>query len=167
MGEGVVPATVAENAEIGGAEQVGAGLEGEAVAGQRHPRHLLTVRQQSVEIHANLPALLVHMHVRRGDVGIEPVGAAFRPVRGRARRSWPLGAEQGLGHVEATGFVHAPGALHGLGMGEANVGALVVGEIEVVAAKRALDPRRHSDHRGAVDVVAHAVVHARADDRMR
>ena len=42
----------------------------------------------------------------------------------------------------------------------------MVGEVKIVAAEPVLDPVRHADQRRAVDVVAHALIHVRTDDRL-
>ena len=167
MGQGIGPAAMAEDAEIGRAEQGGADLEGETVPAQRHARPLFAVRQQAVEIHADPLVVRVDMDVRRGDMGIEPVDPALRPVRGGPRRWRTLGAEEGVGHVERARAVDAPGAFERMGVGQSDVRALVVGEVEVVAAQRPVDPGRGPYHGGAVDVVAHAGIHVRADDGLR
>ena len=51
-------------------------------------------------------------------------------------------------------------------VGEADVRSLVVCEIEIVSAEGLHDPVGNADERGAIDVVAHPVVHMRSDDRL-
>ena len=62
--------------------------------------------------------------------------------------------------------MHVPRAREVVGVREPNIVALVVGKVEVVAAQRIGQPVGHLDERGTLDVVAHAVVHVRTDDRI-
>ena len=51
-------------------------------------------------------------------------------------------------------------------IGESDVTALVMSEVEVILPERVLDPVRHPDERWAVDVVTNPIVHVWVDDRV-
>ena len=95
-------------------------------------------------VQAYTPFRVVDMHVGRGHVPRE------------ARRVQPEDAR----------LVGPPRPGQVVGIGQSDVAAVVVGEVEVVAAEWARDPVRDTDQRRAVDVVAHAGVHVGPDDRV-
>ena len=61
-------------------------------------------------------------------------------------------------------FVHGPGSGHRIRVGQPDIDAPVIGEVQVVAAEGILDPVRHTDERRPGDVAAHPPVHVRGDD---
>ena len=138
----------------------------QAVVRARGAGALPAVAQRAVEIHPNLAPLLIHMHIRRGDVRIDL--AALHP-RGHARivQVERIGAVRKGRLLEAQRpwLVHPPGALQRVGAGQPNVSAVVVGEVEQVAPRRVGQPLGRADQRGTVDVRPHPRVHMGPDDR--
>ena len=61
--------------------------------------------------------------------------------------------------------MHSPRASNFIGIGHADVGATVIGKIQVIVAQRILYPFRHLDQRGPLDIAAHSRIHLRRDDR--
>lgn len=49
-------------------------------------------------------------------------------------------------------------------IGQFNIGAAVIAEIEIILAQWTVDPVRYSDQRRALDIATHARVHARDND---
>lgn len=129
---------VAEGSKVGSAQKLGSSLEVDAVRRERDPGRLTpSVGQEPVEVHPDTACGEVDVHVGGGDV-----------------RTVAAGREEGLGEAEASRLVHGPGAAQLLGSRESDVSAAVVGEVEVVAPKRLLEPGRCRDQRGPVDVRA-------------
>ena len=168
----VVPPLVPEHPKVRVAEDLGPGLEGDAVGGHRDPGALLAVLAHAVEVHADLVAFVVDVHIGRRDVGLEVVlpGAGTRDVPadrladGFERRAF--GREVRGIQRERPRRVHAPRAGERVGEGQPDVRPLVVREVQVVATERLLDPVRDPDERRAVDVGAHPSVHVGPDDRL-
>ena len=166
----VVPSLVPEHPEVRVAEDLGAGLEVDAVRGHRHPCALLAVFEHAVVVHADLVAVVVDVHIGRCDVGMEIVLldrvrripahrlAHVRGIRTHCREVRCLQRERSR-------CVYPPRAGERVGAGEADVETLVMGEVEVVATERIFDPVRNPDERRSVDVRAHPAVHAGLDDR--
>ena len=152
-GQGVPEAVVPEGAEVRLPQDLGPRLEVQAVAGHRGPGHL-AAGVPPVDVHHDLLPLVDDVHVRRGDVH---VGAG-----GCARRAG--GREVRVGEVEDARLVGRPGALQGIRPGEPDVGAAMIGEVEVVASQGALRPVGHPDEGRAGDVAAHRGVHVGPDD---
>ena len=50
-------------------------------------------------------------------------------------------------------------------IGQSDISAAVIGEIQVVVAKRIHYPIRHLDQRGSLDIATHSSIHFRSDDR--
>ena len=167
----VVPPPVPEHAKVRVAEDLRAGLEGDPVSRYRDPGALLAVADHPVVVHPDLAAVVVDVHVGRGDMGMEmvlldrPLGlAALRLADRRGVRAG--GGEMRRLEREGPRRVHAPRARDRVRDGQPNVGPLVIGEVEVVPAERRLDPVRNPDERRSVDVRAHPSVHVGPDDRL-
>ena len=58
--------------------------------------------------------------------------------------------------MQAAGRINRPGSGEVTGVAQANVAALVIGEIELVIPEPMLDPVGHADRRWALDVPADA-----------
>ena len=117
----------------------------EAVLRQGHKGFLTTAASgRAVKVHPNLLSRLVHMHVRRSNVPVAAWG--FRQLE----RAW---------------LVDGPRPFELIGIGEPDVIAAVVGEIEVVVPQPIADPRGDAHKRRTVDIVARiAWQHFPADD---
>ena len=168
----VVPPRVPEHPEVRVAEDLRPGLEGNAVGGHRDPGALLAVLAHAVEVHADLAAFVVDVHVGRRDVGLEVVlldaGTRDIPADPLAHGfgDGPFGREVRCLQRERPRHVHAPRAGERVGEGQPDVRPLVVREVQVVATEGLLDPVRDPDERRAVDVGAHPSVHVGPDDRL-
>ena len=92
--------------------------------------------------------------------------AVARRCRASLRNLRRLRRKQRLGELERPRLVRAPRSFEPIGVGEPDVGALVVGEVEVVAAERIGHPGGDPDQRRALHVRPHARIHARANDRV-
>ena len=149
----VPEAVVPEGAEVRPPEDLRPSLEAQAVARHGGPGHL-PAGVAAVDVHHDLPPFLDDVHVRRGDVHVGAGGRARRAGRREVR----------VGQVEDAGLVGRPGSLQGVGVGEPDVGAAVIGEVEVVAPQGVLRPVRHADERRPRDVAAHRGVHVGPDD---
>ena len=122
-------------------------------------------------VHPDLAARMVDVDVGRRDVRVEIVlldcarrlpARSLADVRGVGAHRREVRRLQ----CERSGRVHAPRTGERVGAGEPDVRTLVVGEVQVVAAERLLDPVGNPDERGAVDVGPHPVVHVGPDDRL-
>ena len=96
----------------------------------------------AVVVHDDATALGVNMDIWRGDVS---------PERRVLEREDPRN-------------VDPPRPSEAIGVREADEFALVMGEVEVVAAERMLDPFRDADERRAVEVVADAGIMEGTED---
>ena len=89
---------------------------------------------------------VIDLDLGRRDVGVEILEVLdWIGLRTKQRR---------LAHRQDAGFVDSPRPRDGIGVSQADVPAHVMREVHIVAAQRALDPRRHPNDGGAVDVVA-------------
>ena len=145
----------------------------------RHPGLLITDPDETVEVHEDLPAVVVDVHVGRRDVGHREVVADLQrrrltqgrgvrlpvPLAGRVVDDQVLDREVRLGQMQRTGPVDGPGAGQLVGVSESDVGALVVGEVQVVPAERIGNPVRHPDQGRTLDVGADARIGRGVDDR--
>ena len=168
----VVPPLVPEHPKVRVAEDLGPGLEGDAVGGHRDPGALLAVLAHAVEVHADLVVFVVDVHIGRRDMGLEVVlpgaGTLDVPADGLADgfECRAFGREVRYLQRERPRRVRAPRAGERIGEGQPDVRPLVVREVQVVATERLLDPVRDPDERRAVDVGAHPFVHVGPDDRL-
>ena len=119
------------------------------------------------------------MHVRRGDVGGDKVIAQrgrhlvteHRSIAGgdpleRLSIDYEiLDKEAGVGQPQRAGLVDRPRPLDGVGVGEPDERALVVGEVTEVPAEGTRQPRRRTDDRRALNIGADAGMTGRRDDR--
>lgn len=64
-------------------------------------------------------------------------------------------------HIKNAGLVNRPRPSQVVGGGEPDVFSSMMGEVEVLLAKRFVDPLRHADERGAVDVISEPPFQAR------
>ena len=119
-----MPAIPLEQAHVGTAQDLLASLEVQAVRRERDPAELGCAASgraaagpagvlATVVVQPNLPLLVIDVDVRRGDVA----------------------AEVGRRERQDTRLVGLPGAAQVVGVSEADVAAIVVGEVEVVLAK--------------------------------
>jgi hypothetical protein len=74
--------------------------------------------------------LVVHMHVGRGDV------AALLLITAGGFH---------LLQLEGAGLVDGPGPLQPVGMGQADIGSSVIGEVQIVLPQRLLQPVGNTD----------------------
>src|SRR4029453_12404093 len=93
-------------------------------------------------VETDLPLGVIDMHVRGGH----------------------MAGKQGLPEWQDSLPVDRPGSLQLVAIGKTEILAVVVRKVQVVAPKGLLNPVRDVDERRAVDIVAHAVVHMRADN---
>ena len=70
------------------------------------------------------------------------------------------------GDREDAGFAGPSRPEQIVGVGQADVATIVVREVQVVSSERPIEPVRGADVRRSVDVVGHAAVRVRADDRL-
>ena len=168
-----------EGAPVCAAEDFLARSEGDAVCGTGDARDLLREGFETVIIHHEAPVLLVDMDIGRGDVRrrhflrevwklleVEPGSFGARAVVGHllvGEGRWRV-REGRVGDVERAGLMDLPRAFEMIRIRQADVGALVVGEIQVVPAQAVGDPVRHTDQRGSLYVVADAGVCGGRDD---
>ena len=66
--------------------------------------------------------------------------------------------------IEHARFMHPPRTGEGIRNREANIGPIVMREVEVIPAKWFRQPIRRPDKGRAIDVRSHSPVHFRADD---
>ena len=99
---------------------------------------------RAVIVHDQALVRVVDVHVRRRDVST--AGRLTQLQRARA--------------------IDSPRACQPVCIGQADVLTLVVGKVEIVLAQGIRQPLGHADQRGAVDIVAHAVIHMGVDDRV-
>ena len=118
-----------------------------------------------------LAPVLAHMRVRGGDVrddgAVGRARHAFAQWHGRAafRHRRALGQEVRLGEMQRAGRVDRPRAGDVVRVRQADVAALVVGEVQVVAAEAVRQPVGRPDQRRPLDVGADARVQAGVDDQ--
>ena len=121
-------------------------------------RPLLPLGEPSVEPHHEATVGVVHEHLWRRDVRVEVLEVlgwvGLRTVEGRVR------------HRHGARLVNPPRTFDPIGVGEADEGAHVMGQVHVVAAERTLDPVRHADDRRPVDVVAERWRRLERDERV-
>src|SRR5215469_6151196 len=86
-----------------------------------------------MEIHPDLVLLLIDKDVRRGDVIVTMAG------RAELQGSW---------------LVNRPGTFHAVGISKPDKSAVVVREIQVIAAQRPFYPVRDADQRWPIQIVA-------------
>jgi hypothetical protein len=162
-----------EGAPVCAAENFLARCEGDAVCGRGDARDLLREGFEAVVIHHETPLLLVNMYIGRGDVRrrhflrevwklleVEPGSFGARAVVGHllvGEGRWRV-REGRVGDVERAGLMDLPRAFEMIRISEADVRALVVGEIEVVPAQPIGGPVRHTHKRRPLYVVADAGV---------
>lgn len=60
--------------------------------------------------------------------------------------------------------MHGPGASHFICIGHANIGAAMIGKIQIIIAKRILYPIGYFDQRGSLNIAAHTHIHLRRYD---
>jgi hypothetical protein len=146
--KGVRHAIVQKYPHVGGAEDLGLRLELDAVAGDGRAAHLRSEIFEPVEVHQDLSAGGIGMDIWRGDVrrrDLRPyvVGdqralvlqTRFEPRNLIRRGDRGLGQKTGLRKVQAARRINCPGPGRLIGVGEANVAALVVGKIKIVVAE--------------------------------
>src|SRR5271165_2243582 len=86
-----------------------------------------------------------HQRTRLIPTRFEPHNLIRRGNRG-------LGQKTGLRKLQAAGRINCPGPGGVIGVGEADVTALVVSKIEVVIAEPAVDPMRPPNHWRTLDI---------------
>ena len=149
--QGVEVALVTEHPKVRTAEDLRAPFEVQPVARRCHSCHL-ALDVLPMDVHHDLASIITDMDIGRCDVD----------VLGRVRMR---GHKVRLVEPKCARFVHGPRAGQPLGIGQPDVGATVVGEVQVVGAEGVRNPVRHADQRGACDVAAHRPVHVGRDDR--
>ena len=121
-----------------------------------------------MEIHHDTLVLGVDMHVRRSDVRCGRVHQDHRCLRrpevlGVERFEFAellgcclgrLGDQRAVSELQAARGEDGPRAGHRVGMSEANVATLVIGEVERVGTERVVDPSGRADQRRALNVGA-------------
>ena len=148
-------AVMPKDAHIGAAENLRLGDKVDAVVRRGDPRHLRPDIVEPVEIHHDAPSVRIDMHVRRGDVrrrdlGMEvvrhrradalPARLEFGELlRGRLGR---LGQKPGLREMQAARRMNRPGSGRMVGIGEPDIAALVIGEIQDNRRRAAPRPSR-------------------------
>ena len=94
--------------------------------------------------------------MRNDDTGLFQTGRELCELLRRNRR-W-LGQKTRLFELQTAGRMNPPGSQRVICVCEANITALMVGEIQLIVPEPAVDPVRCPDHRWALDIQANAGV---------
>ncbi len=173
-------ACVPKDSKVGASENLRTHGEIDAVVRECSPARLPSEALQAVEVHDEATVRLVHVDVRRRDMG----SGEFLEERMRqavpavSLRTAPLGSLQFFGvhkgqfawevrlaDLQAARGMDPPRTQQVVSVRKADLAALVIREIRVVPAERFPDPARHPDQRRALDVRTDAGGSAKADDR--
>ena len=180
-GECVCVAVVVEGPPIGASQHFRSSVEVDAVDRRRHTSHLLAEGFQTVEVHHDASALRVDMYIGRRDVrpghfldevvlDVAEIGTpGTQPRSRRVDLRWcrigRLGGEPGLFDFQTTGRVDLPRAPQVIRIGESDVAAFMVCEVQVVATERFRHPIRYLDERWTLNIGADTRMSGCRDDR--
>ena len=126
-----------------------------------------------MEVHDDQFVGVVHMDIRRCDVWRGRLTQEIRSRRRSRRQLIPhggrhvrwLGEKARFLELQASRRAYRPRSREHVRVGEADIAALVVGEIEVVPAQRRFQPVRSTDQRRPLDVRADTGISGSIDDR--